>query len=76
MTDRPTSDPKTEELLRLHDGSIDAGLHLLEVARPPGRTYSAEEIAYVCGCSRSNIWLIERRALGKLRRQFERRGVS
>jgi hypothetical protein len=56
------------------DGSIDAGLHLLTLARA-GRTYSHREIGFVCGCSWQLIWQIEQRALRKLKAAFERRGI-
>jgi hypothetical protein len=61
------------ELVGLEDGSIDAGLYLLNIATPRGRTWTQEEIAEVCGCSRALIWLIEKRAMAKLRRLFERK---
>lgn len=49
------------------DGSIDAGLLVLEAVRPPGRTYSAEEIAHVY--CRPRLERIKRR------RRATRRGV-
>jgi hypothetical protein len=39
----------------VRDGSIDAGLLLLEAITPYGVTRTQEEIAAACGCSRSYI---------------------
>lgn len=50
---------------------IDLGLALLACLRRPGETLSTEDIAAWCQCSRSAIWLIEQRALRKLRRALE-----
>jgi len=49
------------------DGSVEAGLLLLSLVTPRGVCLTLEEIAYVCGCTRGNVWDIERRALRKLR---------
>jgi len=49
------------------DGSIDAGLLMLSLVTPRGVCLTQEEIAFVCGCSRGNIWLIEKQAMEKLR---------
>lgn len=59
------------------DGEIDAGLLLLmSTPAPDGGVWSHREIAYVCGCSRSYIWLLEQRALRKLRRTLTQRGLT
>jgi transcriptional regulator len=58
---------------KLQDGGIDAGLHLLSLVIPRGVELSQEEIAFVCGCTRSNISNIERRAMDKLRVMLRRR---
>jgi hypothetical protein len=61
--------------LSLHeipDGSIDAGLLMLELV-DPRREWTSEEIAFVCGCSVKNIQLAERRAMKKLRPAFVER---
>lgn len=55
------------------DGSIDAGLWLLERVIPRGVILTQDEIAYVCGCSRGYIWLLEKSAKEKLRRVIARR---
>jgi DNA-directed RNA polymerase sigma subunit (sigma70/sigma32) len=60
----------------LRDGSIEAGLHLLSLYMPHGLVLTQEEIAFVCGCSMQNIQQIERRAMQKLKAEFERRGLS
>lgn len=57
---------KNQNIAEMKDGGIGAGLMLLALATPPGHTRTAEEIAEVCGCSRSLIWNIENRALKKL----------
>lgn len=49
------------------DGSVEAGLLLLSLVTPRGVCRTQEEIAFVCGCSRGNIWDIEKRAMRKLR---------
>ena len=57
------------------DGGIDAGLLLLMSTPAPGDgVWSHREIAYVCGCSRSYIWLLEQQALENLREALIRRG--
>jgi DNA-directed RNA polymerase sigma subunit (sigma70/sigma32) len=58
------------------DGGIDAGLTMLALSAEDGRTYSQEEIAEVCGCSRQLIYYLEQRALRKLRRGFKSRGID
>lgn len=60
----------------LDDGGVDAGLSLLELAIPAGVELTQAEIAYVCGCSRAYIYYLERKAMKKLRRAFERRGLG
>lgn len=59
---------QAETIEKIEDGSIDAGLLVLLAETPPGIELSAEEIAFVCGCSRACIWQIENRAMKKLRR--------
>lgn len=59
---------------KLRDGSVDAGLFVLDAVTPPGKTRSVDEIAFVCGCSRALIWQIENRAKKKLLRKFQQRG--
>lgn len=50
----------------LVDGGIDAGLHLLLLATPPGIERERKEIAFVCGCTEEMIGKIERDAIRKL----------
>jgi hypothetical protein len=61
-------------LAEVEDGSIDAGLLLLGMVTPRGVTWTQDEIAKACGCSRAYIYLLETSAREKLRREFERRG--
>jgi hypothetical protein len=58
--------PPLEEV---RDGSIEAGLLLLSMVTPRGVELTQTEIAFVCGCSRGLIYLIEKAATRKLRRQ-------
>jgi DNA-directed RNA polymerase sigma subunit (sigma70/sigma32) len=63
--------------VEITDGSIDAGLHLLAMMPVDlVERLSLAEIAEVCGCTRGNIWHIEQAALRKVRREFERRGLT
>ena len=59
----------------MSDGGVDAGPHGRHQHVQPGVTFSAREIAFVCGCSRQLIYQIEWRALRRLRAAYERRGV-
>jgi len=56
------------------DGSIDAGLLMINLLFPDGCPYSYEEIGFICGCSRSNIWQYEQNGLKKIKRVFEKIG--
>ena len=47
---------------------MELRLEIFLSIREPGRRYSHAQIAAACGCSRTLIWQIERRALAKLRR--------
>lgn len=60
----------------LTDGGLDAGLLVLSHVAPPGVEFSLREIAEVCGCSWQDIWHIERRAMRKIKAEYERRGLS
>lgn len=51
---------------------IDLGLAVLGVVNRGGRKLSFAEIADVCGCHRSLIEQIEKRALAKLRGRLRR----
>lgn len=53
------------------DGSIDAGLLVLEMITPRGETWTQEDIATVCGCSRGYIWLLEKQARAKIKKRFQ-----
>ena len=46
---------------------IDLGLAVLEALLPSGVSLTQGDIAEVCGCSRSMIYLIELNALKKIR---------
>lgn len=56
-----------------------AGLLVLEAITPRGRRWNTEQLAFICGCSPTNIKRIERNALKKLRRAFievfKRKGI-
>jgi len=54
---------------------IDLGLRVLQTLSAPGACWSCEEIAAWCGCSAQAVSAVEHRALGKLRRELERRGI-
>ena len=47
---------------------IDLGLAVSHATCPPGVRRTLEEIAAFCGCKRGTIWMIENRALGKLKK--------
>ena len=49
---------------------IDLGLAVLGCLRKPGEVLSQEDIAAWCGCSRSMIHHIERRAIAKVKRRL------
>jgi DNA-directed RNA polymerase specialized sigma subunit len=51
---------------------IDLGLAIIAAVRRPGESLTLRDMAEICGCSKSAIWLIERAALKKLRRAIER----
>jgi len=53
------------------DGTIDAGLYVLEKITPHGETWTQQDIADACGCSRGYIWLLEKQARAKMRRRFQ-----
>lgn len=50
---------------------IDLGLAVIAAVRRPGESLTLRDMAEICGCSKSAIWLIERAALNKLRRAIE-----
>lgn len=54
---------------------IDERLRRLLAETPRGVELTHKEIAEVCGCSWQLIWLVEQRALKKLRRELARPGV-
>ena len=49
---------------------IDLGLALLSCLLRPGETLTSEDMAAWCGCSKSAIQQIERRALAKVRERL------
>jgi hypothetical protein len=58
----------------LRDGSIDAGLYLLDITGK-GKFMTDREIAFVCGCSRQLVWQIERAAIAKLASALRLQGL-
>ena len=58
------------------DGSIDAGLLLLELVTPAGSTRSLGEIAIACGIRKQKVYYIEQCALRKIRTEFAKRGLG
>lgn len=50
-----------------HSRNIDMALAVLDIVREPGEALTLEEIADICGCTRSCVLKIERKALKKLR---------
>ena len=60
-----------DESLLPEDGSIDAGLLLLSLATERGERRTRAEIAEACGCSQALIYLIEKKAIEKLRRRAQ-----
>jgi DNA-directed RNA polymerase sigma subunit (sigma70/sigma32) len=64
------------DLSQIEDGSIDAGLFVLSVLFPEGCPYSQEQIAFICGCSRSNIWQYEKNGLRKIKAKFKSKGLA
>jgi len=55
---------------RGEDCDIDLGLAISGAMLKPGVTRSANEIAAFCGCRRSAIQSIEKKALSKLRKRL------
>jgi hypothetical protein len=55
---------------------INARLQSLLDSSPRGRCYSQGEIAAAAGCSRSLIYLVEQRAVKKIRKELARRGLG
>jgi transcriptional regulator len=53
------------------DGTIDAGLLVLEMITPHGETWTQQDIADACGCSRGYIWLLEKQARAKMRLRLQ-----
>jgi hypothetical protein len=49
---------------------IDLGLAIISMITPPGRIWSYAEMAAFCGCSKTAIQQIERKALRKLGNLF------
>jgi hypothetical protein len=60
----PESEPR--------DGTMEAGLYVLAQVARPNQVFTHREIAKACGCSWQNIWLIEKRALRKVRERLRR----
>jgi DNA-directed RNA polymerase sigma subunit (sigma70/sigma32) len=50
-------------------------LAVFDTVRTPGRRYTILEIAQATGWSRALVWLIEKRAIEKMRRVARERGA-
>lgn len=71
------SSKRIKERLKQHrGGGIDAGLARLSQTARRGVPLSHREIAAACGCSWQLIWLIEQKALKKIKEELERRGLG
>jgi hypothetical protein len=66
---------KIQDEITFEDGGLDAGLLVLSAINP-GVELTLEEIAFVCGVNKQDIWHIENRAKRKLRAEFEKRGIN
>lgn len=55
------------------DGGLDAGLECLAAFAKPGQSFSHRQIAYVCGCSRGWIFLLEKQALQRIREALRKK---
>lgn len=60
----------------IKDGSIDAGIMMLYLVTPPGIIRTQQEIAEASGCTLQNIQAIEKKAIQKLRAEFQRRQIT
>lgn len=58
------------------DGTIEAGLFVLEQLSYPGVEWELDEIAIACGTSRQHIFYFQEQAKKKIRLEFERRGLT
>lgn len=71
---------KIQDLNHIEDGSVMAGLLMLEVVYPNGVELTLDEIAFVCGCSHERIRQIQKNAMEKikirLKKIFEERGIN
>ncbi|MEM9236025.1 MAG: sigma factor-like helix-turn-helix DNA-binding protein [Verrucomicrobiota bacterium] len=56
--------------------SIDLGLAVSALTLKRGETRTQEELAAFCGCSKAMIYLIEKRALKKLRHPSRLRALA
>ena len=66
-----TSEQKTGQ--PIGRAELELRLEIFLSIREPRRRYSAAQIAAACGCSRTLIWQMERRAMAKLRRAAAKR---
>jgi len=55
---------------------VALGLAIAYATCPPGIARSGAEIAAYCGCTQQNIDLIEKRALDKVRKGLQLRGIT
>jgi len=57
-------------MVRARVNEIDLGIAIAHATTRPGQRRTHREIAAYCGCTWANIWLIEQRALHKLRKRL------
>jgi len=69
MVDRDVQQTGPEKTRRM-----DLGIAALHAAALPGACFSYDDIARWAGCTESAIWLIERRAMRKVRAALAMRG--
>lgn len=55
-----------------HHPDLDLMLEIFLSIAEPGKRYTQAQIAEVCGCSRGLIYLIEKKAIEKMRRAHNR----
>jgi len=60
----------TEE--SLEESHVELGLAILEATSPPYTAHTCETIGAYCGCSPAYVHQVERRAIEKLRKAFQK----
>ncbi len=74
MTDTAAPSLEQKRLVRVARERIDLGLAILDATRDRTRVYTLEEIAAYAGTRRSTIFMIEKRAIQKLRKAARKLG--